>query len=299
MHAKALLASAAVLAGTAALAARPAPVDLASSTVVGSSAKPASPLTARCGRAKSPPATYRHVVWIWFENLAYEDIIGNKDAPFLNLLARQCGLAGNYHALTHPSLPNYIAATSGGFQGFSDNCDPGECSTGARSIFSQTSWRFYAESMPSNCFRQDAGPYAAHHNPPLYYTRLKDCSTRDVPLRSVITARFTFVSPGDLHDTSDSLAPGDRWLRDYLSKVLGSAAYRSGKTAIFITWDEDDKSHGNHVLLLVISPSTRQATRSDLAFDHYSLLRTTEQMLGLPCLGKACSARSLRSAFRL
>src|SRR5690349_23635137 len=66
-----------------------------------------------CGSATPPPAVYDHVVWIWFENHAYDQIVGSPDAPYMSRLAARCGLATDYHALTHPSLPNYIAATSG------------------------------------------------------------------------------------------------------------------------------------------------------------------------------------------
>jgi hypothetical protein len=55
-----------------------------------------------------------HVVWIWFENHSYGAIVGSGSAPFINReVIRRCGLATNYHSLVHPSLPNYIAATSG------------------------------------------------------------------------------------------------------------------------------------------------------------------------------------------
>jgi hypothetical protein len=49
----------------------------------------------------------------------------------------------------------------------------------------------------------------------------------------------------------------------------------------------------------VISPSTPAGTRSGTFFSHYSLLRTTEELLGLPKLGQASSARSMAAAFHL
>ena len=65
-------------------------------------------------------------------------------------------------------------------------------------------------------------------------------------------------------------------------------------------WDEDDGSAGNRVPLLVISPWTRPGTRSSARFTHYSLLRTTEELLGLHAhLGNAATAPSLRTAFGL
>src|SRR4029078_8650527 len=60
-----------------------------------------------------PPATYTHVVWSREKTLAYADAVGNPDAPYLNQLASECALATNFHNETHPSQPNYMAATSG------------------------------------------------------------------------------------------------------------------------------------------------------------------------------------------
>ncbi|HVB45884.1 MAG TPA: hypothetical protein VNF47_24685 [Streptosporangiaceae bacterium] len=72
------------------------------------SAVPAA-ATGPCGTLATPPA-YSHVIWIWMENHSYSDIIGNTAAPYINSLASECGLATNYHNITHPSLPNYIGA---------------------------------------------------------------------------------------------------------------------------------------------------------------------------------------------
>src|SRR5262249_38836970 len=74
-------------------------------------ASAAAPL---CGIRDAPPPVWEHVVWIWFENHGWDQVIGSADAPFMNrTLATGCGLATNAHNETHPSLPNYIAATSG------------------------------------------------------------------------------------------------------------------------------------------------------------------------------------------
>lgn len=59
-----------------------------------------------CGTAPAPPRTWSHVVWIFMENHSYDEVIGAGDAPFINRLARECGLATNFHSVDHPSLPN-------------------------------------------------------------------------------------------------------------------------------------------------------------------------------------------------
>lgn len=108
-----------------------------------------------CGSVVKAP-TYRHIVWIFFENHSYSAIIGASDAAYFNFLAAKCGLATNYHNVTHPSLPNYISATSGlglaTLNPFTVDCDPtGTCTTNAKSILAQgESWKAYEDSMPSN-----------------------------------------------------------------------------------------------------------------------------------------------------
>jgi hypothetical protein len=80
---------------------------------------------------------------------------------------------------------------------------------------------------------------------------------------------------------------------------LNSTRYSSGKTAIILTWDEDDHSSANRVATVVIAPTVVSGTRSGTAFSHYALLKTTEQMLSLPLLNNATSATSMRSAFHI
>jgi hypothetical protein len=288
---------------------------------------PAAAATGPCGTAKAPGAD-KHVIWIWMENRGYRDIIGNKaQAPYINSLAAGCGLATDYHVTTHPSLPNYLAATSGLAQ--SDlpvlsylDCGPSAlCGTSAASIFGQgETWKSYAESMPSNCDKSNSGEYSARHNPAVYYKRLSGCASRDVPYRQLAAdlaagalPAFSFITPNLIDDMHDgTIAQGDRWLARHLPAILGSKEYRAGTAAVFITWDEgsggypaedcDDTTSADsscRVPTIVISPSTPAGTRSGTFFDHYSLLATTEQLLGLPRLRSASSAATMTAAFRL
>jgi hypothetical protein len=264
-----------------------------------------APAAARpCGGLRRPPSTFKHVIWIVMENSSYDEIIGSSDAPYLNTLARGCGLAANYSALAHPSLPNYVGMTSGSTQGISDDGPPSEHPLAVPSIFSQLGggWRSLDESMPSACDLSDADRYAVRHNPAVYFTNIRaQCARRDVPLssRPNLTARFTFITPNLCHDMHDcSTATGDTWLAGFVPKILRSHAYRAGGAVVFITWDEG--SGDNHVATLVLSRYTRPGTISHTAFSHYSLLRTTEALLGLRAkLGQAATASDMRRAFHL
>jgi len=262
-----------------------------------------------CGAGGSPPGRYDHVIWIWMENQQYGQVIGSSTAPYETLLAGACGSASAYRSVGSPSLPNYIAATSGGTQGIRDDRNPAGHQLPVDNIFRQVrsagrQARSYMESMPGNCTLTDSGDYWAHHNPAAYYTGGKDraaCQSDDVPigafahdLHSGLPA-FSFVAPNACHDTHNCpVGSGDAWLAHWIPQILSSPAYTSGKTAVFVVWDEFTP-----VPSLVIAPHTPAGTRAGGAADHYALLRTTEDLLGLSHLGRAASSPSLRGPFKL
>jgi hypothetical protein len=266
----------------------------------------AAAATARaCGARGRRPAKLRHVVWIVMENQAYSGVIGSRDAPYLNRLAAACGLATRFTAEAHPSLPNYVAMTSGSPHGIGDDDGPAAHGLTGPSIFSQlgTRWRALEESMPHACALANSGRYAVRHNPAAYYTGVRRrCAAQDVPLSGIrgLSAPFTFVTPNLCHDMhSCPVQDGDRWLAGWLPRLLRTREYRSGSTVVFITWDEDDGAAHQHIPTLVVSRHTRPGTRSATAFDHYSMLASTEEILGLPKLGAARGATSMRGAFGL
>jgi phosphatidylinositol-3-phosphatase len=291
-----------------------------------------------CGRTHHAPAARRHVIWIWMENHNYDAVAGSHDAPFTNSLAAACGLATNYHNVSHPSLPNYIAATSGGTHGITDDCQPSECPVSAQSLFGQldakgASWRSFQESMQGTCSLDGGsggnpgGEYAPKHNPAVYYLPLRGrCRHAVVPLGTPSAGplahalganalpAFSFVTPNLCNDTHDCpVAKGDAWLQSWMTAIIASPAYRAGRTTIFVTWDEGEgggsdncaantSDPGCHVVTIVVSPSTPRGTRQAALFSHYSLLKTTEQLLGIRhFLGHANDpgTRSMRAAFHL
>ena len=173
--------------------------------------------------------------------------------------------------------------------------------------------------MPSRCDRSDAGEYAVRHNPPMYFKGLTaTCASNDVPFGELASdlnggglPAFSFITPNLVDDSHDgSVADGDRWLRTTVSLIVASSSYRSGTTALFVTWDEGEggtasncaansTDRGCHVVTIVVAPSTPAGTRSSVLFNHYSLLRTTEDLLGVAPLGQAASAAPMEAAFGL
>ncbi len=67
--------------------------------------------------------SFKHVFLIMMENTSYTSLIGNPNAPWINAAAQKYGLATSYFGVTHPSQPNYIAATSGSTQGVTSDSD--------------------------------------------------------------------------------------------------------------------------------------------------------------------------------
>ena len=256
----------------------------------------------------------QHVVWVVMENKQYGQIIGNTiSAPYINQLAQTYGSATQMYAEAHPSLPNYIAMTSGSTQGITDDSGPSSHPLNVGNIFTQTgtNGRSLEESMPSNCYKGDSGNYAVRHNPGVYYTNYTQCGTQNVPLGSTpdLSATFTFITPNLCHDmhsnscsgSSNTILQGDQWLQSFIPSLLNTSQYKAGNTVIFLTWDEDDysSSNANHIPTIVISPTT-SGIMSGTTFNHYSMLRTTEELLGITTfLGNAASAKSMRADFHL
>lgn len=272
---------------------------------------PPPPPGSICG-TRTGPSTITKVLWILMENKNYSSIVGSSAAPYENQIAQLCGLATNYHAVAHPSLPNYIALVSGGTQGVTDDGPPSSHPLTANSIYQQIpTSKGYAESMPSNCLLSDSGQYAVRHNPYTYFTPIRtQCQARDVPMGSAASGNFhndvaagtlppfSFVTPNlcnDMHDCS--VATGDAYLATLVPTIIAGPDYQQGRLAVVIVFDENGGASGNQVYCAVISPFTSPGTQSATNFTHYSLLRTTEEVLGVPLLGNAAGAASMRAAF--
>jgi hypothetical protein len=242
------------------------------------------------------------------ENHSWSTVIANAAAPYLSTLAHECGTDTNYAAVGSPSLPNYLGATSGSTQGVSDDADPAAHTFAVDNVFRQVraadgTERSFVESMPTNCGLVSEDSFAAKHNPAVYYVGPGDraaCQADDVPFSAspaVLTSgelrTYTSITPNicdDMHDCS--VASGDQWLATWVPRTLATSSYLSGTTALFIIWDEPTP-----LANVAVAPSVRPGTVSGVAVDHYSLLRATEEMLGLPLLGQAASTTSLRSVF--
>lgn len=227
------------------------------------------------------------------ENRSFDQAIGGG---YTAHLGAQFAIATDYHGVSHPSLPNYLAMTSGSTWGITDD---GYHPLPAGGIGAQLDtagipWRAYMEGMGADCM-VNGNRYALKHNPFPYYGNA--CPPQVVPFIQFdadlagTVPRLAWITPdlcNDGHDCSTAVA--DQWLAQTIPKILGTSAWQQNGL-LLITWDEGEDS-ANHVLTLVIHPNPILHTSANL-YDHYSLLATIEDRLGVPRLGMAANANSM------
>ncbi len=241
------------------------------------------------------------------ENKGYAATLGTCSAdPYLCSLASHYASANAWYGVGHPSLPNYLALTSGSTQG----CSSDTCATGiAAPDLGQSlnaagiPWEAYMGSMPSACFSgTSSGPYARKHNPFAYYR--DDATCHDVPypgvgglltsLDSRTPPDFVWISPNlqdDMHD--GSVQQGDAWLKTNLAPILASPWFTDGNATVIVTMDENDHQStpaGGRVPMVVISSRSRGVGALTVQGNHYGTLRSIEEVFGLSLLGAARSA---------
>ena len=215
-----------------------------------------------------------HAFVIMMENTGYDSLIGNSNAPWINQAASMYGLATDYHGVTHPSQPNYIAAIAGSTLGVADDSDH-TVAAGSKSIVDQLesrglTWAAYMQSYSlcsaptdSSCGNQ---LYERKHNPFISFPQVQasaaeqanivDLSQLSGDLASGQVANFVWISPDQCHDmhgrgadasdpcaysnVQDLIATGDAFLQATVDEIMSSSVWASGHSAIFVTWDESD-----------------------------------------------------------
>jgi hypothetical protein len=241
----------------------------------------------------APAAAVPHVFVIVMENRGYAEAMAQ---PYTARLAAQYAVATNYHAVSHPSLPNYLALTAGSTFGITDDGyhQLGAGGIGAELTAHGVSWRAYMEGMTRGCL-DSPGPYALKHDPFAYFG---GCPPNVVPLTALdgdlggATPSFVWITPDLCHDGHDcSSGQADDFLAGLVPKILASAAWRDGGV-LLLTWDEDDGSGGNQVPAIVVAPDLSSHVTAR-PHDHYSLLATVEDLLRVPRLGEARQADPL------
>ncbi len=255
---------------------------------------------------------FDHIVVILFENRTYNEVIGsihggNKIAPTFNQLANEYTLLTQYYAVTHPSLPNYLAITGGstfGIHSDCENCFVNQPSVADRLDAAGLTWRTYQEDLPAPCHVRDSGKYAQKHNPFVYYNSIRNdptlCDSGVVPLTQLSSdlaanklPNFVMIQPNLCHSGHDcSTNAADQWLAGIMDELRSSNALGQ-RYLIFISFDEGQdnssccglpSSAGGHIVGILVSPLVKQGFQDDEPLDHYGFLKTVLSSWSLPGL---------------
>jgi phosphatidylinositol-3-phosphatase len=234
--------------------------------------------------------TFSHIVLLVEENHSYSDVVGSSSMPYLNSLISQYGLATQYFANTHPSLPNYLMLTTGLMESNNDNFAGAVTDDNIvrELVKAGKSWKAYLESLPSPGYLGgDTGSYLRQHNPFADLSDIQQSSAQAdnmVPftqfatdLANNVLPQYSFIAPNANDDAHDgTLAQADSWLQSNIAPLLASSAFQSGGLLI-VTFDESEDSDiengGGHVATVIISPQAKKGYQSQTLYQHQSTLR--------------------------
>lgn len=251
-----------------------------------------------------------HIVICVLENHKYKDIIGSKNAPYINSLADSGTLFGNYYALTHPSQPNYLLMFSGDAQGVINSTPPKGFpfktqNLGACLLVKGYSFKGYSEDLPKvGDTIVSSGDYVRRHCPWVYWLG-KDTNQLPDTVHQPLTAfphdydslpTVSFVIPNlynDMHNAS--VAVGDAWVKKNLDSFVRWA--NSHNSLFILTFDEDDDSANNNVVAIFSGAGVKRGFYDTTHYTHYNLLRTLEEIYSLPYAGKSDSAVAIKDCW--
>ena len=278
----------------------------------------------------SSTPTFAHVFLVIEENHSFSDVIGNSSMPYLNSLASAYGLATQYYADAHPSLPNYFMLTVGA--GTSITGSAGDAYAGVvtqdnvvRALTAAgKTWKCYAESLPSvGYLGGDTGAYLQHHAPFVYFSDVQNSpaqASNVVPFAQLAADMannslpdYAFIVPNvndDAHNcpaglstctSNQMLAAADQWLSTNISPLLTSTSFQN--SLLIITFDEaedTDTDHGGgHVPAVIVSPVAKAGYQSTTLYQHESTLRLMMEGLGVTDLpGAAATAPQMTEFFK-
>ena len=269
-------------------------------------------IIALCYTKISPAQTvpqHDHVVIVVMENHASSSIIGSPNAPYINSLINGTSSANftQSFGLTHPSQPNYIMLFSGANQGVLNDFTPSTFpfttpNLGASLLANALTFTGYSEDLPAVGFNgSNSGNYARKHSP---WINWQDATTNGIPAinNQPLTSfpsdfstlpTVSFVIPNLIHDMHDPLflpsavVNGDAWLQNNLDAYIQWA--KTNNSLFILTFDEDDNLNLNHIATVFVGQKVLQGEYSE-TIDHYSILRTLEDMYGLPYAGNSATS---------
>ena len=251
------------------------------------------------GRSAGSLPRPSHVVVVIFENKGRAQLFDR--APYLARLAATGAGFVHSHGIAHPSQPNYVALLSGSTHGVRDDSCPQDLGAkpnlARQLIDAGYTFAGYSESMPAAGFTgcsAAGGLYQRKHNPWADFGNIPASDNRrytGFPTDLSRLPTVSFVVPNMCHDMhSCPVSAGDRWAGRNLPRYVHWA--RSHHSLLVVTFDEDDNTTANHIPTFLVGPMVKPG-RVSQRVDHYNVLRTLEDMYGLPPLGLASRAHPL------
>jgi len=235
--------------------------------------------------------------------------------PYFHSLTSQYGLATQYYGNAHPSIPNYLALTTGLMETFDDGFSGAitDDNVVRELVKAGKTWKSYAESLPSPGYvGGDSGLYKRGHNPFAYLSDVQNDSAQAaniVPFTQFATdlannalPQYSFIAPNNLNNAHDgSLGQADAWLQTNIAPLMANPVFQSGGLLI-ITFDEGDQADINHgggqVATLIISSTAKKGFQSQTLYQHESVLRLILSGSGVTTFpGMAATAPAMTEFF--
>jgi hypothetical protein len=240
--------------------------------------------------------SFKKVMIVILENKDYQEAM---DQPFMSKLAQEGANLIRFYAETHPSLPNYIALTSGGLHGINSNSSEiiDVSHIGNLLEAKGMTWKVYAEGFPGDCFTgAKKGNYVRKHVPFLSYrnvvgnparcSKIVEASQLQRDIKEGGLPDYALFIP-DLQNSGHdaSLEHVDRWLGQTFGPLLQNPRFMKDMLLV-VTFDEGSRSKDNHIYTVLLGDSVKAGSVSNVTYNHYSLLRTIENAFGLGTLGR-------------
>jgi phosphatidylinositol-3-phosphatase len=244
-----------------------------------------------------------HVVIVIEENHSFEQI-QHAHPPYLTALERAGALFTDSHGIKHPSQPNYLALFSGSTQRVHGDSTPRHLfhgpDLGSELIAAGYTFAGYSEGLPSLGFKGSrSGNYVRRHNPWVDFMDVP--GSANLPLTSLPSdfsqlRTVSFIVPNlenDMH--SGSIEGADDWLKQHVDAYVQWA--QSHNSLLIVTWDESNLSSSvNHIPTIFVGPMVKPGQYSE-TINHYNVLRTLEDMYGLPAAGESANVSPITDAF--
>ncbi len=254
-----------------------------------------------------------HVIIVIEENHGFDQIMGSKNALYINQLADEGALFTDAHGVTHPSQPNYLAIYAGTIHGVTDDhCLAKETpyhsmNLGWALIHAGYTFEGYSETMTKKgdlgCGNGKSGftggspLYARKHNPWVDWQGTGEhniSSGTNLPLYRMPEdysklPTVSFVIPNEDHDMHNGrgeapIKEGDLWLQHHIDSYAKWAMDHN--SLLIITYDEDNGTPKNQIPTIFVGPMVKSG-KYDTKINHFNVLRTIEAMYGLQKSGPA------------